>query len=130
MHYSGVLYSKYLPMSDSVSYDNQAQSYNVTKILLPNLTLNETAYHEYSPLFLSSTFSLAYGLSFASLTAILFHVGLFHGKEIWLRIKNRSNHDNDDVHTKLMRHYKRVPWWWCKFESPDSCLTKILTGPS
>jgi hypothetical protein len=131
MHYSGVYYGRYLPISrspfqdvhpslmlillgDSTSYDNTGSPYNVSRILNDDFTLNAAEYEVYSPLFLSTTFSLAYGLSFASLTSILVHVGLFHGKEIYTRFKNRASNDLDDVHTKLMRHYPRVPWYWCK----------------
>lgn len=52
LHYSGVWYSQYLPMSDSSTYDNTGSSYNVTRILTPQFTLDEEAYKNYSPLFL------------------------------------------------------------------------------
>lgn len=51
-HYTGVWYSKYLPMSDSGTYDNTGKPYNTTRILTKEMTLNEEAYHEYSPLFI------------------------------------------------------------------------------
>ena len=41
-----------------------------------------TSSQEYSPLFLSTTFSLSYGLSFAAIAAVIFHTILFHGQEI------------------------------------------------
>jgi hypothetical protein len=39
-------------MSDSGTYDNRGASYNTTRILTPELTLDEEAYKAYSPLFL------------------------------------------------------------------------------
>lgn len=51
-HYTGVWYSKYLPMSDSGTYDNTGQPYNTSRILTPDMTLNEEAYQNYSPLFI------------------------------------------------------------------------------
>lgn len=111
VHYSGTWYGKYLPISDSNSYDNTAQEYNVSKILTPEYTLDIAKYNDYSPLYLSTTFAMAYGLSFASLVAVLMHVGLFHGKEIILRLKAKKG-ELDDVHTKLMRHYEPAPQWW------------------
>ncbi|KAK0468830.1 hypothetical protein IW261DRAFT_1517054 [Armillaria novae-zelandiae] len=40
-------------------------TYDVTKIVNPDVTFNEAAYKEYSPLFISTTFAISYGLSFA-----------------------------------------------------------------
>lgn len=51
-HYAGVWYSQYLPMSDSGTYDNTGKPYNTTRILTPEMTLDEEAYNNYSPLFI------------------------------------------------------------------------------
>ncbi|KAI9374867.1 OPT oligopeptide transporter protein-domain-containing protein [Aspergillus egyptiacus] len=111
LHYSGVHYSKYLPISDSNSYDNMGQVYNVSKILTPQMTLDKAKYEAYSPLFLSTTFSLSYGLSFASVIAILVHAVLFHGKEIKERFR-RIGQEEEDIHGRLMSRFKPVPLWW------------------
>lgn len=52
VHYNGGWYAKFLPMSDSSTYDNTGAHYNVSRILTPEFTLNEGAYKSYSPLFL------------------------------------------------------------------------------
>ena len=111
VHYSGGWYARYLPMSDSQSYDNTGSLYNVTKILTPEGTLDLGKYQAYSPLFLSTTFALTYGLSFASLSALIVHTGLFHGKDLWEQTTNLRN-DNEDVHYRMMRKYKEAPFWW------------------
>ncbi|KAL4885179.1 OPT oligopeptide transporter protein-domain-containing protein [Aspergillus karnatakaensis] len=111
LHYSGVNYAKYLPISDSSSYDNTGQVYNVSRILTPEMTLDATKYESYSPLFLSTTFSLAYGLSFATIIAVLVHAILFHGKDIWARFR-RIGQEEEDVHGRLMSRFKTVPLWW------------------
>ncbi|EFR02303.1 oligopeptide transporter 5 [Nannizzia gypsea CBS 118893] len=111
LHYSNHWYAQYLPISDSTTYDNMAKPYNVSKILTPEFTLDEEKYKAYSPLFLSTTFALTYGLSFASIAAVVTHTALFHGKHIWTVIRD-SRGDLDDVHTRMMRKYKNAPWWW------------------
>ncbi|KAL4806297.1 OPT oligopeptide transporter protein-domain-containing protein [Aspergillus unguis] len=111
IHFSGINYSKFLPISDSNSYDNTGQVYNVSKILTPELTLDLAKYESYSPLFLSTTFSLSYGLSFATIIAVLVHTGLFHGKDIWIRFR-RVGQEEEDVHGRLMSRFKTVPLWW------------------
>lgn len=111
LHYSGQFWFKHLPISDSNSYDNTGQLYNVSKILTPQFTIDEAKYKAYSPLFLSTTFTLSYGLSFASMIAVLLHASLFHGKDLWVRFRNFGR-EEEDVHGRLMARFKRVPIWW------------------
>ena len=111
IHYSGLYYSKYLPISDSNSYDNTGNLYNVSRILTPESTFDLQQYQEYSPLFLSTTFMLSYGLSFASIISVLVHTILFHGKDIVARFRSMGI-EEEDVHARLMQKYKQVPWWW------------------
>ena len=58
LHYSGAWWAEFLPMSDSGTYDNTGARYNTTRILTPELTLDEEAYKNYSPLFLRCVFFL------------------------------------------------------------------------
>lgn len=44
IHFSGHWYAEWLPISDSNSYDNTGQHYNVTKILTPEYTLDIEKY--------------------------------------------------------------------------------------
>ncbi|KZF23085.1 small oligopeptide transporter [Xylona heveae TC161] len=111
IHFSGSWYSAYLPISDSGSYDNTFTPYNVSRILTPEMTLNLAEYKKYSPLFLSTTFALCYGLSFATITAVIFHTALFNGKEIWKKAREARNQE-DDIHMRMMKKYPDVPDWW------------------
>lgn len=60
---------------------------------------------------LSTAFALTYGMNFASIAALVSHTYLFHGPEIWRRLRS-SKGELDDVHMKIMRKYKLVPTWW------------------
>ncbi len=111
IHYSGHWWNAYLPISDSNAYDNTGSLYNITRILTPNYLFDEAAYKAYSPLFLSTTFSLQYGLAFAGAIAVIVHTALFHGREIYERAK-ASKADEEDIHTRLMRNYRDAPDWW------------------
>jgi hypothetical protein len=111
IHYTGTWYSDYLPMSDSNSYDNTAAEYDVSKILKPDFSLDLAKYKDYSPIFLSTTFALQYGLSFAATIALVTHTSLYHGKDIWKRIRN-TNSEPRDIHNKLIEKYPEVPLWW------------------
>jgi hypothetical protein len=128
IHYTGVLYSDYrmsfhapdhiqtidtlqVPVQDSLAWDNTGNTYNVSRILTPELTLDENAYKGYSPLFLSTNFGLCYGVAFASYIAIIVHTFLYNGSEIWERYK-LARRQPADVHLRLMRQYKDSPEWW------------------
>ena len=111
VHYTNTWYANFLPISDSQSYDNTGNLYNVTNILTPDYTLDLAAYEAYSPLFLSTTFALTYGLSFATISAVIVQTAIFHGPDLWQKIRAMRT-DEEDVHYRMMRKYKDVPQWW------------------
>ncbi|KAJ6784825.1 hypothetical protein PWT90_06805 [Aphanocladium album] len=111
LSWAGPEFYRYLPISANKNYDNTVQKYNVTRILTPEFTMNYTAYQEYSPIIISPTFTLSYGMSFAALISTLVHVGLFYGPDIWRRSRDMRS-EEPDVHLKLMRKYKEAPEWW------------------
>lgn len=67
-----MFYSKFFPISSYQSFDNTAMPYDTTRILTDG-RFDLEKYQAYSPLFLSSTFALSYGISFAAFTAVLTH---------------------------------------------------------
>ena len=109
--YTNVWYSAYLPLVSSHSFDNTGVEYNVTRIINADSSFNLQAYKAYSPLFLSASFAMAYGLSFASITATLTHTYLYYRKQIWTQAR-RSLSEQPDIHARLMSVYKEVPDWW------------------
>ncbi|KAF2765591.1 OPT family small oligopeptide transporter [Teratosphaeria nubilosa] len=110
--YTGALYSAYLPINTSTTFDNTQSKYNVTKILDPGYTFDEQKYKKYSPMFLAPTFALNYGLSFASLLASIVHTIVYHRHEIWTRLKLSKNQEPNDIHMRLIAKYRPAPDWW------------------
>jgi len=110
-------------------YDNTGLEYEVHRILNQDGTFNIGQYKTYSPLFLSSvlpfrrpswlsitptsstSFAIAYGLSFASITATIVHSILYFWKPIRVHLR-RSLREQPDIHAKLMSNYRQVPEWW------------------
>jgi OPT family small oligopeptide transporter len=111
LHFTNVWYGKYMPISTAVSYDNTGKKYKVANILNSNFQFDLAKYKAYSPLFLGTTFALAYGLSFGAITSVLVHTYLFYGEEIWRQFKESLNQE-DDIHMKLNKAYKQAPDWW------------------
>ncbi|KAJ7894815.1 OPT oligopeptide transporter [Mycena leptocephala] len=111
LYFTNTFYSKYMPISSGGSFDNTGGSYNVSRILTPEKVFDEEKYKKYSPIFLSTTFSISYGLSFASITATITHAFLFFRKQIWTQSR-RAMHEQPDIHARLMAVYPQVPEWW------------------
>ncbi|BGP43973.1 hypothetical protein JCM10450v2_008189 [Rhodotorula kratochvilovae] len=112
MYYTNVWNSAYLPISTTAVFDRYGHPYDTSRVVdTAAMRLNVTAYKEYSPLFLPITYATGYGISFALATAVIVHTALYHGKEIWQRIK-RSQKEVEDVHMRLMAQYNEVPDWW------------------
>ena len=111
IHYGGGWYAEYLPISDSSTYDNMGLHYNVSRIVTPELTLNVAEYEKYSPLFLSTTFAISYGLSFATIASLVVYTWIYYRHQIMAQFK-KSREEEPDVHMKLMLKYPEVPLWW------------------
>ncbi|EEB06617.1 glutathione transporter Pgt1 [Schizosaccharomyces japonicus yFS275] len=111
LYYKGVWFSNYLPMLSSTTFDNTGTKYNASRVLTKDLSLNETAYKNYSPLYMPMSYSMSTALNFAAVTAIFTHCLLYNGKDIWKRLRNeRGTHEC--IHRKLMRRYPEAPQWW------------------
>jgi OPT family oligopeptide transporter len=111
LHFTNVWYGKYMPISSTRAYDNTGAPYKVLNVLNEKFEFDLAKYKTYSPLFLGTTFALAYGLSFASIASVLVHTYLFHGTQIWQQFKE-SLDTEEDIHTKLNKVYKQTPDWW------------------
>ncbi|KAJ1410818.1 Tetrapeptide transporter, OPT1/isp4 [Sesbania bispinosa] len=109
--------AKKFPIISSKTFDSTGAKYNVSSILnTETFDIDLDSYNNYSKLYLSITFAFDYGLSFATLTATISHVVLFHGKTIlqmWKKTTAALKGQGGDVHTRIMKkNYEQVPEWW------------------
>lgn len=121
LYYTNVWNSGYLPLLSSSTFDNTGSTYNITRVVDENLNFVQSKYEAYSPMYISMSYSLTYGLSFAAVTAMVVHTYLYNGSEIWAKFKN-SRHGGEDIHRRLMHAYPEVPDWWY------GALTVIIVG--
>ncbi|XP_038897524.1 oligopeptide transporter 1-like [Benincasa hispida] len=117
VYWSNLYEAKRFPMISAHTFDFTGKTYNISRILnAKTFDLDQANYDGYSKLYLSAFFAFNYGLSFATLTATISHVALFHGKTIWQMWRRTASAVGDqlgDVHTRLMKkNYKAVPQWW------------------
>ncbi|CAL9082152.1 unnamed protein product [Musa acuminata var. zebrina] len=104
--------AKTFPIFSDGLFTSTGQGYNISSIIDSNFHLDIMAYEKNGPLYLSTFFAVTYGIGFASLTATISHVLLFHGSEIWQMSKSAFKEKKMDIHTKLMSRYDQVPQWW------------------
>ncbi|KAG2228623.1 OPT family small oligopeptide transporter [Thamnidium elegans] len=111
IYYTDTWESKKFPFYNTNQYDIYAEQFDRERVLTPAQYLDEEAYAQYSPIRITGFFAVCYGQGLAALGAIISHTILYNGKEIWARIKN-ARQANDDIHAKLMDRYKEVPDFW------------------
>ncbi|KAF8267140.1 OPT oligopeptide transporter [Lactarius quietus] len=111
LYYTNTWYSAFLPMVSSQSFDNTGRPYNVSRIINDDATFNLDAYKAYSPLFISVTFAISYGLAFAAVISTITHTFIYYRKQIFNQAR-RSFAEQPDIHARLMSVYKEVPNWW------------------
>ncbi|CAN6479729.1 unnamed protein product [Victoria cruziana] len=105
---------KRFPFASAGVFDGQGQSYHPTSVInQKSFEFDPVAYAQKGPVHLSNFFALAYGLNFATLTAVFSHVIIFHGRSLVQMTRKAFRKGDEDIHGKLMRkNYKRVPEWW------------------
>lgn len=111
LYYTNTMYAKYMPLMSTTTFDNRQKLYNVSRVLNSKLEFDETGYKAYSPLFVPFSYLLLYALNFAAVIAIFTHCYLYHGKDIWQKLKNQRA-GGEDIHKRLMNNFKEAPDWW------------------
>ncbi|KAF5377622.1 hypothetical protein D9615_005109 [Tricholomella constricta] len=111
LYFTNAWDSSFLPISSYFSFDNTGSRYNARAIVTPDGFFNQEAYAAYSPLLMSTTLALAYGVAFAAFISIFVHTFLWFRRDIMRRFRS-SLKDERDVHSRLMLHYPEVPSWW------------------
>ncbi|GAA5988416.1 hypothetical protein JCM10908_003556 [Rhodotorula pacifica] len=130
LYYSNVWFSAYLPISAPALYDRFGNVYNTSRVIDESgMHLNATSYTAYSPIYLSATMAVQYGVAFMLSAALITHTALYHGPHLWRRLRNRRPSYEADIHMKLMLTYRDVPdWWYLVFTLVALALAMIAVG--
>jgi OPT family small oligopeptide transporter len=110
IYFTNSFWTGYLPISSHQGWTNTGVPYNVSEIITNN-AFDLAKYQAYSPLYISSTLFMAYGLAFATFTSIIVHSIIWYRRDINRRLR-RSLKDEKDIHSRLMSAYPEVPWYW------------------
>ncbi|KAH7136264.1 OPT oligopeptide transporter protein-domain-containing protein [Dactylonectria macrodidyma] len=114
--FSNTWFTSYMPINSWFPYDNTGQIYQTSRILGTDHKLNQTAYEQYSPVFLPASVMLRYAGMLALLPALLVFMVLWYGRTLLPIAKtmfrrNASYSYEGDVHYREMLKYKEVPEW-------------------
>ncbi|KAG0348079.1 hypothetical protein BG004_006134 [Podila humilis] len=109
-YYANLWEAKKFPILTAALFRDDGHPYIINEILT-NGELSEEKYAAYSPLRISTFFSLTYGIGFAALTSMMTHTWLYHRHRLAAQWR-QSRDDPEDIHHKLMQAYPEVPDWW------------------
>ncbi|KAK9460479.1 OPT oligopeptide transporter protein-domain-containing protein [Lipomyces oligophaga] len=122
LYYRNYKWMGYLPINSTSSFDNTGSTYNASRIVNEDLTLNVENYKNYSPPFLSIGYVMIYGSEFVMFTMSVIYIWLAERKALttafgsfYRSIRNRKSSnfkEYDDVFCRLMSKYPEVPDWW------------------
>lgn len=115
LYFTNTLGSQTFPPMNSGTFDMTGQAYNITRVMTPQYTLNQTAMDEYSPPRWSLSYAMHFFWGFAATTAALMYSICWYGKDAWDSFKDalkNVRNDYDDPYLKLMSRTERVPHWW------------------
>ncbi|TFK30379.1 OPT-domain-containing protein [Coprinopsis marcescibilis] len=110
IYFTNVWHSAYFPISSYFSWDNTGGMYQAKEILTDGV-FDLAKYQAYSPVFMSASLALAYGIAFAAFPSVFVHTFLWFRKDIVRRFRSTLK-DERDIHSRLMQYYPEVPFWW------------------
>ncbi|SMN20085.1 similar to Saccharomyces cerevisiae YJL212C OPT1 Proton-coupled oligopeptide transporter of the plasma membrane [Maudiozyma saulgeensis] len=112
LYFTNTWYAKFMPVISGSTYDNTQSKYDVTKILNSDFSINFEKYKNYSPVYIPFSYLLSYALNFAAVTAVFVHCGLYHGKDIYMKLKDK-HFGGADIHMRTyLNNYRDCPDWW------------------
>jgi hypothetical protein len=116
MYFTNTMNALNFPAMNSGTFDESGNTYNISRIMTPEFTLNKTAMDAYSTPRWAPSYSMYFFWGFAATAGSIVYAILWYGKEtyvmLWASFRNRRNEDYDDPYLKVMSHDPRVPHWW------------------
>lgn len=115
LYFTNTLRSKDFPAMSSSTFDTTGSSYNISRIMTAQNTLDQAAMEAYSAPYWSTSYAMYFFWGFASSAGAIAFAVLWYGKDAYNIIvdvwNNRKTHA-DDPYMKMMDGLPRVPHWW------------------
>ncbi|KAL9111260.1 MAG: hypothetical protein Q9227_004338 [Pyrenula ochraceoflavens] len=115
MYFSNTMNAKSFQAMSSSTFDDTGAEYNISRVMNPDFTLNQTAMDAYSKPYWSPSYAMYFFWGFAATAAAIMYAALWYGKSNYDALKEAWNNrraDYNDPYLKLMSFDPRVPHWW------------------
>lgn len=121
MYFSNAMWGGYLPPNSNGVFDNQGLSYNYTRVINDDMSINLDGYKEYGPPYYTTSNLFVTGGNFVYYTFSVVYVFVkyrhamkkcFYGMAINMWKRQSIYTGFDDGATRMMRRYPEVPEWW------------------
>ena len=121
LYFSNSMWGGYLPINSNGVFDNKGRSYNYTRVINEDNTVNIPNYLEYGPPYYTTSNLFVTGGNFVYYTFSILYVLVKYRQAIkkcfvgmvvntWKRRSIYSGFNDGAV--KMMRNYPEVPEWW------------------
>ncbi|CAF1031825.1 unnamed protein product [Didymodactylos carnosus] len=102
VYYSNLWYTKILPISYLEFFNLNGNLYDINQIIDAQGRFNVTAYEMYNRVYGSPHLSIAaivaFALSFAIVSSLIVHTGLYHGRDIIKQFRTSLSNRDNDIH--------------------------------
>ncbi|KAK1310011.1 Oligopeptide transporter 1 [Acorus calamus] len=104
--------AKRFPIFSISVYDKDGHQYNVSRIINENkFVFDQTAYDDYSKIYLSAYNVYYYGFVFATVATTITYVALYYGRTIWSQFQQASDKQPTIFSAEMYKTELQVPFW-------------------
>ena len=112
LYYGNAWNAKNFPFMSTSLFTTAGKKFSTTSILNSEGTIDQEKLDKVGVPALSSSTAWGYFTSNLAIGAMITHVLIFYGKDMYVSWKNTRNRSLEDPHYRAMLRYKEVPMWW------------------
>lgn len=112
LYYGNAFNAKTFPFMSTSLYTSDGSKYKLESIFGSSTTIDLSKLEEYGLPHLTAATVWGYMTAVMAIGALISHVLLFYGKDLFRAVRKASAGMLNDVHYQKMRVYKEVPMWW------------------
>lgn len=112
LYYGNAWSAKRFPFMSTSLFVNNGTQFSTTSVLNNQGTIDPSKLDEVGSPFMTSSTAWGYFTANLAIGAMITHVLIFYGKDMYLAWKQARANSQQDIHYRSMLRYKEVPIWW------------------
>ncbi|GIJ91742.1 hypothetical protein Asppvi_010714 [Aspergillus pseudoviridinutans] len=112
LYYGNTWSAKSFPFMSTSLFNSNGKQFSTTSILTDKGTIDYNKLKEVGIPYLTSSTVWGYLTQNLAIGALITHVLIFYGKDMYIAWKQARNRTQPDPHYQAMLKYKEVPMWW------------------